>query len=80
MEPGGVRLGRKREHIRSLVEDVYDGSLHPKRVAALAVTLIGHALAMARGLLTIHATKQTDRTLSNRGIDVWKSFAHWTSV
>ena len=90
MELGGVRLCRQRDDIRSFVDEVYDGGLHAKRVSALAdvtlgvmagatlaVTLIGQALAMARGLSTKHATKQADRTLSNQGIDVWVSFSHW---
>ena len=45
--------------------------------ATLAVAMIGQALAQARGLVTKHAIKQVDRLLSNRGIDVWDSFAHW---
>src|SRR5208282_2665507 len=45
--------------------------------ASLAVSLIGHSLAEARGLLTKHAVKQVDRLLSNRGIVVWDIFAHW---
>ncbi len=32
---------------------------------------------MARGIGTKHAIKQVDRLLSNRGIDVWNSFASW---
>jgi hypothetical protein len=42
-----------------------------------AVSLIGQALALARGLITKHAIKQGDRMLSNNGIDVWDSFARW---
>jgi hypothetical protein len=45
--------------------------------ASLAVSLIGQALAQARGLKTKHAIKQVDRLLSNDGIDVWDSFARW---
>jgi hypothetical protein len=45
--------------------------------ASLAVAMIGHALAQARGLVTKHAVKQVDRLLSNDGIDVWGSFARW---
>ena len=40
-------------------------------------TLIGQALAQARGLKTKHAIKQVDRLLSNEGIIVWDSFAGW---
>ena len=39
--------------------------------------MIGQALAQARGLVTKHAVKQVDRLLSNQGLDVWDSFAHW---
>jgi hypothetical protein len=45
--------------------------------ASLAVAMIGHALAQARGLVTKHAVKQVDRLLSNNAIDVWDSFARW---
>ena len=45
--------------------------------ASLAVAVIGQALAQARGLVTRHAIEQVDRLLSNNGIDVWDSFAHW---
>ena len=45
--------------------------------ALLAVAMIGQALAQARGLVTKHAVKQVDRLMSNRGIDVWDSFARW---
>jgi len=45
--------------------------------ASLAVVVIGQALAQARGLVTKHAIKHVDQLLSNQGIDVWDSFAHW---
>jgi hypothetical protein len=45
--------------------------------ASLAVGLIGQGLALARGRLTKHATKQVDRLLSNRGIDVDALLVHW---
>ena len=45
--------------------------------ASLAVSMIGQALAQARGLATRHAVKQEARLLSNAGIDVWDSFARW---
>ena len=45
--------------------------------ASLAVSMIGQALALARGIGVKHAIKQVDRLLSNQGIDVWASFAHW---
>jgi hypothetical protein len=76
--------------VRSFVGEVYGTDLHAKRIdslagatlgvmqsASLAVAMIGQALAQARGLVTKHAIKQVDRMLSNHGIDVWESFAHW---
>ncbi len=84
------RLGRRLSEIRAFIDDVYNHDLHAKRVsslagaalgvmtsASLAVATIGQALAQARGLVTKHAIKQVDRLLSNQGIDVWDSFAHW---
>jgi len=78
--------------VQSFVDDVYGSDLHAKRIeslagatlgvmqsASLAVAMIGQALAQARGLITKHAIKQVDRLLSNNGIDVWDSFAHWVA-
>ena len=45
--------------------------------ASLAVSMIGQALAQARGLVTKHAIKQVDRLLSNRASIVWERFARW---
>ena len=83
------RCGRF-DDVRSFIGGLYGPDLHAKRVdslagatfgvmtaASLAVAMIGHALAQARGLVTKHAVKQVDRLLSNNGIDVWDSFAHW---
>jgi len=90
MGKAGARSGRKLGDIRSFIDELYDGDLHAKRVeslaaatlgvmssASLAVSLIGQSLALARGIGTKHAIKQVDRLLSNRGIDVWESFACW---
>jgi hypothetical protein len=84
------RLGRRLNDIRAFIDEVYQHDLHAKRVSALAgaalgvmtsaslaVATIGQALAQARGLVTKHAIKQVDRLLSNKGIDVWDSFAYW---
>src|SRR3954451_18140649 len=78
------------DEVRAFIGEVYGHDLHAKRIgslagatlgvmtaASLAVALIGHALAQARGLMTKHAVKQVDRLLSNDGIDVWDSFARW---
>lgn len=76
--------------IYQFVSSLYGQDLHTKRVyslanatlgvmssAALGVQTIGAALASAKGLRAKHAVKQVDRLLSNSGIDVWSSFAHW---
>jgi hypothetical protein len=83
-------LGGRLNDIRGFIEAVYGHDLHAKRIASLAnatlgvmtsaslaVAMIGQALAQARGLATKHTIKQVDRLLSNQGIDVWNSFAHW---
>jgi hypothetical protein len=88
-----VRIGRtgdRYEDVRGFIGAVYGEGLHAKRIgslagatlgtmasASLAVSLIGQALAQARGLKTKYAVKQVDRLLSNGGIDVWDSFARW---
>jgi len=74
---------------RSLV-GLFDGDMHAKRVeslanatlgvvrsGSLAVSTIGHGLALARGLTTKHAIKQVDRLLSNEGIDIDAALRHW---
>jgi hypothetical protein len=83
-----LRDGGRLKDIRAFIDGLYSHDLHAKRVdslaaatlgvmtgASLAVAMIGQALAQARGLVTKHAIKQVDRLLSNRGIDVWESFA-----
>jgi Transposase DDE domain len=85
-----LRDGGRLKDIHAFIDGLYDHDLHAKRVdslaaatlgvmtgASLAVAMIGQALAQARGLRTKHAIKQVDRLLSNRGIDVWGSFARW---
>src|SRR3954470_8185217 len=82
----GGRLG----DVRGFIGGLYGPDLHAKRVdalagatlgvmagASLAVAMIGQALAQARGVGTKHGVKQWDRLMSNRGIDVWDSFARW---
>ena len=74
---------------RSLV-GLFDGEMHAKRIeslanatlgvvrtGSLAVSTIGHGLALARGLTTKHAIKQVDRLLSNEGIDIDAALRHW---
>ena len=86
-----VRQGRADvADVRAFISELYGPNLHAKRIASLAgatlgvmqaaslaVAMIGHALAQARGLVSKHAVKQVDRLLSNDGVDVWDSFARW---
>jgi len=78
------------EFVQGFLDRIFAESLHAKRIeslvngalgvmtsASLAVSIIGHSLAQARGLLDKHAIKQVDRLLSNRGIVVWDMFAPW---
>lgn len=76
--------------VRRVLDGVFAGHVHAKRIASLAngtlgvmtgaslaVATIGHALAQARGLLTKHVVKQVDRLLSNAGVSPWAMFAQW---
>lgn len=59
------------------MKSLANGTLGVMTSASLAVSIIGQSLAQARGLLSMHAIKQADRLLSNRGIVVWDMFAPW---
>jgi Transposase DDE domain len=78
------------EAVHAFLQSLFAGDLHAKRVlslagatlgviqtASLAVATIGQGLALARGRLPKHATKQVDRLLSNPGIDVDALLAPW---
>ena len=81
---------QRLEFIEKHLDVVFGVDLHAKRVsslasgvfgvmtsASLAVSVIGQALAQARGKAAKHAIKQIDRLLSNQGIDVWAMFPLW---
>ncbi len=81
-----VSASTVEEFLRSIVGE----DMHAKRImslsnavlgavhaAALAVHLIGQALAQARGLRAKHAVKQVDRLLSNAAIKPWIFFEYW---
>jgi len=83
-------VAQRIEFIEKYLNGVFGADLHAKRVASLAsgvlgvmtsaslaVSVIGHALAQARGKAAKHAVKQVDRLLSNQGIDVWTMFPPW---
>src|ERR1700728_376246 len=78
------------DFVHEYLNRVFEDELHAKRVlslangtlgvmagAALAVSLIGQALAKARGLLAKSAIKQVDRLLSNTGVSPWDLFGSW---
>ena len=82
---------RKRsEFVDEFLSRVFAEDLHAKRIlslangalglmtsAALAVSLIGQALAKVRGILPKSGIKQVDRLLSNAGIVPWDLFTSW---
>src|ERR1035437_934482 len=68
--PGGI-LHKKQ------VSSMADATLGIMASASLAVAVIGHALAEAKGLKDRHAIKQVGRLIGNKGIDVWELFEHW---
>jgi hypothetical protein len=83
-------VAQRLEFIEKYLDGVFGVDLHAKRVtslacgvlgvmtsASLAVSVIGQALAQARGKAAKHAVKQVDRLLSNQGIEVWKMFPLW---
>ena len=59
------------------VSSIADATLGIMASASLAVAVIGHALAEAKGLKDRHAIKQVGRLLGNKGIDVWVLFEYW---
>jgi hypothetical protein len=81
---------QRLDFIENHLDSLFGSDLHAKRVsslsygvlgvmtcASLAVSVIGQALAQARGKSAKHAIKQIDRLLSNQGIDVWAMFPLW---
>ena len=54
-----------------------NGALGVMTSRALAVSLVGQALAQARGILPKLGIKQVDRLLSNVGVVPWDLFAAW---
>jgi hypothetical protein len=59
------------------VQSLANGALGVMTSAALAVALIGQALAQARAILPKSGIKQVDRLLSNTGIVPWDLFGAW---
>ena len=86
-----MRAAKERfDFVHEFLNRVLIDDLHAKRVlslangtlgvmtgAALAVSLIGQALAKAQGLVAKSAIKQVDRLLSNAGVVPWDLFGPW---
>ena len=80
----------RSEFVHDFLNRIFGDDLHAKRVlslangalgvmtsATLAVSLVGQALAQARGILPKSGIKQIDRLLSNAGVVPWDLFAAW---
>src|SRR5271157_4069292 len=92
-QPAGGRMRAPKERfdfVHEFLNRVFIDDVHAKRIlslangalgvmagAALAVSVIGQALAQARGLLAKSAIKQVDRLLSNAGVVPWELFGSW---
>lgn len=76
--------------VAETIEKIFEEDLHAKRVLSLANSVVGvldaavlsvHAIgrgyAHAIGGNEKHGVKQTDRLLSNGGVDVWSLFSPW---
>lgn len=76
--------------VAETIEKIFEDELHAKRVLSLANSVVGvldaavlsvHAIgrgyAHAIGGNEKHGVKQTDRLLSNGGVDVWSLFSPW---
>lgn len=76
--------------VEDLVEDVFGGSMHKKRVESLAnatigvvtekslaIHIIGQGLAQAKDLSRKHCVKQVDRLLSNEKLNLNDCFHEW---
>ena len=88
---GTMRGSKERfDFVHEFLTRVFAEDLHAKRIlslangtlgvmtgSAVAVLLIGQALAHARGLFSKSAIKQVDRLLSNAGVVPWELFGSW---
>lgn len=76
--------------IGAMVDGIFGESEHAARVKSLStavggameaasasIHLIGQALSQSLGISAKHATKQVDRLVSNRKLDVWDLFDPW---
>jgi hypothetical protein len=83
-------IGINNERVFEFVNSVFGQGMHLKRVESLAnaalgllhseellLHKIGEGLAFAKGLDKKHATKQVDRLLSNKKLDIWQESEAW---
>jgi hypothetical protein len=76
--------------VADTLEKIFEDDLHARRVlsvangvvgvvdaAALSIHAIGRGYAHATGKSDKHGVKQTDRLLSNAGVDLWALFKPW---
>ena len=76
--------------VAATLEKIFEDDVHARRVlslangvvgvldaAALSIHAIGRGYAHATGMNDKHGVKQTDRLLSNPGIDMWMLFLPW---
>ena len=85
-----MREGFERDDVRKVLDEIFRGDIHAKRVlslanattgvlaaGSLAVSAIGQGLAHVCGLDPKHTVKQVDRLLGNAKVDVWEYFTYW---
>lgn len=83
-------IGIDNDRVLGFVNSAFGKSMHLKRVESLAnaalgllhseeliLHKIGEGLAFAKGLDKKHATKQVDRLLSNKKLDIWDESEAW---
>jgi len=83
-------IGINNNRVFEFVNSVFGQGMHLKRVESLAnaalgllhseellLHKIGEGLAFAKGLDKKHATKQVDRLLSNKKLDIWQESEAW---
>ena len=86
----GSDLKLNFENVQSFVNSVFKEDMHAKRRLSLSnavfgviksnsnfLHMIGRGLATAKGLVKKQATKQIDRLLSNKKLDIWELSSSW---
>ncbi|MBY0545213.1 MAG: hypothetical protein K2Q14_06680 [Gammaproteobacteria bacterium] len=76
--------------VKGIVEEIFGGDLHPKQRLSLGYAALGlleseslilhrmgQGFAKIRGIEKKHATKQIDRLLSNKKLNIWELSGLW---